>query len=55
MIDMEKQLEEIRARNAERVEEAKKRLGNRYLCHPDNFVTREKFRKIQRTLLVPNK
>ena len=51
-VDLEKQLEELAARNAQRVEEAKKRMGSKYLCHPSNFVTKEKYRKLQKSSVV---
>ena len=40
MVDLEKQLSEVRERNAQRIQEAKERLGTKYLCHPDNHVKR---------------
>ena len=40
--ELEKQLSEVRERNAQRIQEAKERLGTKYLCHPDNHVKRQK-------------
>lgn len=40
MVDLEKQLREVQERNAQRIQEAKERLGTKYLCHPDNHVKR---------------
>ena len=40
LTDLENQLGEIRERNAQRIQEAKERLGTKYLCHPDNHVKR---------------
>ena len=40
MVDLEKQLREVQERNAQRIQEAKERLGTMYLCHPDNQVKR---------------
>ena len=40
LTDLENQLGEIRERNAQRIQEAKERLGTKYLCHPVNHVKR---------------
>ena len=40
LTDLEKQLREVQERNAQRIQEAKERLGTKYLCHPDNHVKR---------------
>ena len=40
LVDLEKQLCEVQERNAQRIQEAKERLGAKYLCHPDNHVKR---------------
>jgi hypothetical protein len=37
---------ELRERNAIRLQEAKDKLGKKYLLHPDNAMSREKFQKI---------
>lgn len=37
---------ELRQRNAQRLEEAKKKLGSRWLLHPDNKATKEKWQEI---------
>lgn len=41
LVDLEKQLREVQERNAQRIQEAKERLGTKYLCHPDNHVKRQ--------------
>lgn len=41
----DEELEELRRRNAARVEEAKQSMGTRYLLHPANQVTRKSFQK----------
>lgn len=35
-------------RNEERLKQAKEALGTKYLLHPSNAMSREKFRKISR-------
>lgn len=44
----DEQYKELRERNAQRLEVAKEQLGEKYLCHPANFVTRESFAKSQK-------
>ena len=39
---LEQYLREVKERNAERLKEAKERLGTKYLCHPDNHVKCQK-------------
>ena len=47
LTDLEKQLSEVSERNAQRIQEAKERLGAKYLCHPDNHIKRpNKSRKV---------
>ncbi len=36
----DQQIQEIRERNAQRLEEAKEKLGVKYLLHPQNHVKR---------------
>lgn len=38
MTELEKQLKELRERNEIRLQEAKERLGTKWLLHPDNRV-----------------
>ena len=40
LTDLEKQLREVQERNDQRIQEAKERLGTKYLCHPDNHIKR---------------
>jgi hypothetical protein len=39
---------ELRQRNDVRLAEAKLALGKKYLLHPENAMSREKFRKISK-------
>lgn len=41
----EKELEELRARNDERAKAMIKALGNKWLCHPDNAISKDKYAK----------
>lgn len=41
----EQELLELRARNQVRLDEAIAKLGTKYLVHPDNRVTKQKFRR----------
>lgn len=42
---------ELRERNEIRLQAAKVALGEKYLLHPNNQMSREKFQKIQRVTL----
>lgn len=37
---------ELRARNEHRLREAKEKMGAKYLLHPDNAMSKEKYAKI---------
>jgi len=37
----DEQLQELQQRNMQRVKDAIEKLGNKYLCHPDNRVKRK--------------
>lgn len=37
---------ELRARNEERLKAVKEAMGKKWLLHPDNAMTKDKFRKI---------
>lgn len=39
---------ELRERNAQRVAAMKEEMGRKYLLHPDNAMTKNKFKKIER-------
>lgn len=41
---------ELRARNEQRLKEAKEKMGAKYLLHPDNAMTRAKFVKIEKVI-----
>jgi len=41
----DEELEELRKRNLARIEEVKQAMGNRYLLHPDNKITRKEYQK----------
>lgn len=41
-------IEALRQRNAERLEEIKRKMSTKYLLHPENKITRAKFRKALR-------
>lgn len=41
---------ELQERNAIRLKEAKEKMGTKYLLHPANAMSREKFNKISRVL-----
>ena len=40
--------QELRLRNAERLAAAKEAMGRKYLLHPENAMSREKFVQISR-------
>ena len=46
----EQEILELQQRNALRLEEAKQKLGTKYLLHPANRITKETFRKMQKAL-----
>ena len=39
------ELMELRARNEQRLAQAKEQLGNKYLLHPSNQITKRKFKQ----------
>lgn len=41
----EQMIEELRQRNAIRLQEAKAKMGDKYLLHPSNQITKRKFRQ----------
>ena len=41
----EQEIMELQERNAKRAQEAIKQLGEKYLCHPSNQITKKKFKK----------
>lgn len=41
---------ELRARNEERLKAAKEAMGKKWLLHPENAMSREKFRKIEKVV-----
>ena len=45
----DKELEELQHRNAMRLEEVKLRMGDKWLLHPANKVTKEKWNKVIKT------
>jgi phage gp29-like protein len=45
----EQEYKELQERNAQRAQQRIKELGEKYLCHPANQMTKAKFRKILRT------
>jgi hypothetical protein len=49
IIMTDKELEELQHRNAMRLEEVKLRMGDKWLLHPANKVTKEKWNKVIKT------
>jgi hypothetical protein len=45
----DQELEELQARNAIRLEEVKLRMGDKWLLHPANKVTKAKWQKVIKT------
>ncbi len=45
----DKELEELQQRNAQRLAEVKLRMGDKWLLHPTNKVTKEKWQKVIKT------
>jgi hypothetical protein len=45
----DQELEELQARNAKRLEEAKAKMGEKWLLHPANQITKDKWETIIRT------
>jgi DNA-binding transcriptional MocR family regulator len=45
----EQEYKELQERNLIRARERIKEMGEKYLCHPANQMTKSKFRKILRT------
>ena len=45
----DQELEELQARNAQRLEEVKLKMGDKWLLHPANKVTKEKWQKVIKT------
>lgn len=41
----EQELKELQARNQERAQQMIQKMGTKYLCHPDNQITKRKFRQ----------
>ena len=41
---------ELIERNAQRLQEAKEKMGRKYLLHPENAMSREKFKKIEKVM-----
>ena len=41
-------LQELQARNELRAKQIIEQMGSKYLCHPSNFVTKAKFKKVLR-------
>lgn len=46
----EQMIEELRQRNAIRLQEAKAKMGDKYLLHPSNQITKRKFRQTLKRL-----
>lgn len=46
LVNIDQATAELRERNAIRLQEAKDKLGKKYLLHPANAMSREKFKKI---------
>jgi len=42
------ELKELQARNEARAKKMIEEMGTKYLCHPSNFVTKAKFRRVLR-------
>jgi hypothetical protein len=42
---LDEELAKLQERNAIRLEEAKAKLGQRYLLHPSNQITKKKFKQ----------
>ncbi len=45
----DQELEELQQRNAKRLEEVKLKMGDKWLLHPANKVTKEKWQKVIKT------
>jgi len=45
----DEELEELRARNAQRLAEFKEKMGEKWLLHPANQVTKDKWKKVIKT------
>ena len=41
-------LKELQARNEARAKQMIEQMGTKYLCHPANFITKAKFKKVLR-------
>lgn len=41
----DQELKELQERNLRRVQEAIQSMGEKYLCHPNNQITKRKFRQ----------
>jgi phage gp29-like protein len=48
MIFTESQAFEMRQRNEARAKQLIEQMGRKYVCHPDNQITKQKFRKVLR-------
>lgn len=49
IIMTEQELEELQQRNAKRLGEVKAKMGDKWLLHPANKVTKEKWQKVIKT------
>jgi hypothetical protein len=49
IIMTDQELEELQQRNAQRLAEVKLRMGDKWLLHPANKVTKEKWQKVIKT------
>lgn len=45
----DQELDELRARNAQRLAEFKEKMGEKWLLHPANQITKEKWQKVVKT------
>lgn len=45
----DQELQELQQRNAQRLEEVKLKMGEKWLLHPANKVTKEKWQKVIKT------
>lgn len=45
----DQEIDELRLRNEKRLKEVKERMGERWLLHPANQMTKEKWKKVVKT------
>ena len=45
----DQELDELRARNAQRLAEFKEKMGEKWLLHPANQITKDKWQKVIKT------